>query len=166
VGSCGLFKSFGVNESVTFVFPCTTQTDRARMSKPGSSSSHPASISATEEKKPSTDSKDSKVSESRPKGFVHAVWDSLRSPPPWVTNNIRQRRSQQLLFRSCLASWATLILMLCNRSLQTLGNLCVQSNPFIMCAPLYADRNDTSLVVISGFSFLCSFLQGIRYKST
>ncbi|KAI0279079.1 hypothetical protein BGY98DRAFT_916273 [Russula aff. rugulosa BPL654] len=44
-------------------------------------------------------------------------------PPPWVITNIHQRKSQKLLFRSCLASWATLILLLSDRSLKTIGNL-------------------------------------------
>ena len=56
------------------------------------------------------------------KGFVQAIRDFIR-PPSWVISNIHQKKSQKLLFRSCLASWATLILMLTNPSLKTLGNL-------------------------------------------
>src|ERR1700677_1196604 len=87
-------------------------------------SSHPSSLS-TPEKKP-TDA--TKVSPS--KGFVHAIRDFMRIPP-WVINNIRQRKSQKLLFRSCLASWAALILLLCNQSLKTIGNLYVQAISFV-----------------------------------
>jgi hypothetical protein len=89
-------------------------------SKPDRDASHPSST--TPEKKP-TDA--TKVSHS--KGFVHAIQEFMRLPP-WVINNIRQKKSQKLLFRSCLASWAALILLLPNQSLQTIGNLYVQAN--------------------------------------
>lgn len=108
------------------------------MSRPGSSSSQPAST--TTEKKPLDVVKDVAVTDPkashRNKGFVHAVRDSI---PPWVTNNIRQRRSQQTLFRSWLASWGALILLLPNQSLKTIGNLCVQANSIasLLCR-LYA----------------------------
>jgi hypothetical protein len=124
-------------------------------------SSHPTSVSTgTPEKKP-TDATNTKASPS--KGFLHAIRDSI---PPWVITNIRQRKSQKLLFRSCLASWATLILLLCNPSLRTLGNLYVQANSLVVCDLLCVDRNNSSLVVILGYSLLCLSLQDIRYKST
>jgi len=130
-------------------------------SKPddGSSSSHPPSLS-TAEKKPTDPTK-----VTPPKGLVHAVRDFMRLPP-WVINNIRQRKSQKLLFRSCFASWAALILMLPNESLRTIGSLYVQANSFVVVLPVRADRNDPSLVVISGYCFPCSSLQDIRYKFT
>ncbi len=105
-----------------------------------------------------------RASPSPPKGFVHVVLDFIHLPP-WVINNIRQRKSQHLLFRSCLASWLALILLLANPSLRTIGNLYVQANA-IVCDLLYADRNDSLAVVISGYSFPCSSLQDIRYKFT
>lgn len=88
--------------------------------------SHPPSLSTpTPEKKPeSTDA--TKVLP--PKGFVHAIRDFV---PPWVINNICQRKSQKLLFRSCLASWATLLFLLPNQSLKTIGILYVQANSFV-----------------------------------
>jgi hypothetical protein len=90
-----------------------------------SSSPHPPSLSTTTPEKKPTDAANTKVSPS--KDFVHAIRDFMR-PPPWVINNIHKRKSQKLLFRSCLASWATLILLLCNPSLRTIGNLYVQAN--------------------------------------
>src|SRR5882762_703978 len=75
---------------------------------------------------------------SPPKGFVHAIRGFMR-PPPWVINNIHQRKSQKLLFRSCLASWAALILLLSNASLRTIGNLYVQANSLVVCDILCAD---------------------------
>ena len=128
------------------------------------STSHPSSLSATapenREKKP-TDA--AKVSP--PKGFVHDIRDFIRLPP-WVINNIRQRKSQKLLFRSCLASWAALILLLADKSLRTIGNLYVQDNSFVVYDLLCADGNNSYLVVILRYSFLCSSLQDTRYKST
>jgi hypothetical protein len=124
-------------------------------------SSHPSSRSTTTPEKKPTDA--TKVSP--PKGFVHAIRDFMRTPP-WVINNIRQRKSQRLLFRSCLASWATLILLLCNKSLRTIGNLYVQTNSFAVCDLVCADRNNLSPVGFLGCSLLCSSLQDIRYKST
>jgi hypothetical protein len=62
---------------------------------------------------------------SRTSTFVQTVWDFIR-PQPWVINNIRQRKSQKILFRSWLAGWAALIFMLPTRSLRTIGNLCVE----------------------------------------
>jgi hypothetical protein len=88
-------------------------------------SSHPSSLSSTTPEKKPTDT--TNVSPRASKGFVHAIRDFMR-PPPWVINNIHQRKSQKLLFRSCLASWAALILLLSNQSLKTIGNLCVQVN--------------------------------------
>ncbi|KAF8504549.1 hypothetical protein F5888DRAFT_759358 [Russula emetica] len=82
------------------------------------SSSHPPSLSTTKPEMKPTDA--TKVSP--PRGFVHAIRGFMR-PPPWVINNIHQRKSQKLLFRSCLASWATLILLLSNQSLKTIGTL-------------------------------------------
>ena len=130
-------------------------------SKPDRDVSHPSSLSATTPEKKPTDA--TKVS--RPKGFVHAIRGFMR-PPPWVINNIRQRKSQKLLFRSCLASWAALILLLSDQSLKTIGNLYVQANTFVVCDILRADENDSSLVGFLGYSLLCSSLQDIRYKST
>ncbi|KAI0299989.1 hypothetical protein B0F90DRAFT_1668483 [Multifurca ochricompacta] len=54
--------------------------------------------------------------------FVLAVWDFIR-PQPWVINNIRKRKSHWLLFRSWLAGWIMLFLMLPTNSLKTIGNL-------------------------------------------
>lgn len=148
---------------------CTTHDPLdigSRMSRPGSSSSQPAST--TTEKKPlDVVVTDPKPSPSPPKGFVQAVRDFI---PPWVTNNIRQRRSQQTLFRSWLASWGALILLLPTHSLQTIGNLCVKANSSAI-APLSFVRScvltgEIHLVVISGYCFLSSFLQGIRFKFT
>ncbi len=121
------------------------------------SSSHPPSLSPTTPEKKPTDA--TKVSPPK------AIRDFMR-PPPWVINNIRQRKSQKLLFRSCLASWAALILLLSNPSLKTIGNLYVQANSFIGCDLLCADMINSSLVVTLGYSLPCSSLQDIRYKST
>jgi hypothetical protein len=79
------------------------------------SKSEPSSSQASTPTKPH----DSRISH-----LAHAVWDFIR-PQPWVINNIRQRKSQKILFRSWLAGWASLILMLPNQSLQTIGNLFV-----------------------------------------
>ena len=109
--------------------PCTTDDlvdTGPRMSKPGSSSSQPASISGTTPEKEPADIVVTDSKASRPKGFVHATREFV-SIPPWVTNNIHKKRSLQTLFRSSLASWAALILLLPTHSLQTIGNLCVQA---------------------------------------
>ena len=170
-GGKGLFETpspFCSNESGHLVFsaPHRRSYSRAsRMSKPGSSSSAPATLSGTppeKHSKPAEPKVEPKVS--RPKSLVHAIWDFMHAP--WVITNIRKRRSQQLLFRSCLASWAALILILPTKSLQTYGNLCVQANSLITCALLCANRYDTSLVLISRCSCLYSSPQGIRYKYT
>ena len=124
------------------------------------SPSHPSSASTTTPEKKPTDA--TKVSPTE--GFVHAIRGFMR-PPPWVINNIRQRKSQKLPFRSCLASWVALILLLSNQSLKTIGNLYVQTNS-VVCDILCADRDNSSLVVILRYSLLCSYLQDIRYKST
>jgi hypothetical protein len=68
--------------------------------------------------------------------LVHTVWDFIR-PQPWVINNIRQRKSQKILFRSWLAGWAALIFMLPTQSLQTIGNLCVEF-VFLTYNPLHS----------------------------
>ncbi|KAF8504548.1 hypothetical protein F5888DRAFT_760893 [Russula emetica] len=94
------------------------------------SSSHPPSLSTTKPEMKPTDA--TKVSP--PRGFVHAIRGFMR-PPPWVINNIHQRKSQKLLFRSCLASWATLILLLSNQSLRTIGNLGFFGMLFSMFVP-------------------------------
>ena len=86
--------------------------------------SDPSSLSASTtppEKKP-TDHQSHATKISPSKGFVHVIRDFTHLPP-WVINNIRQRKSQKLLFRSCLASWAALILLLPKQSLKTIGNL-------------------------------------------
>ena len=123
-------------------------------------SSHPSSLSPTTPEKKPTDP--TKVSP--PKGFVHNIRNLMR-PPAWVINNIRQRKSQKLLFRSCLASWAALVLLLSNKSLKTIGNLYVQANSAVCDLPS-AYRNNSSLVVILGYLLLCLSLQDIRYKYT
>ncbi|TFK50476.1 hypothetical protein OE88DRAFT_1736022 [Heliocybe sulcata] len=42
--------------------------------------------------------------------------------PGWITQNVRSKRSLKLLFRCWLASWLAFVLLLPNKSLQTLGN--------------------------------------------
>jgi hypothetical protein len=101
----------------------------APMSKPGSSSSRPSTSATTPGERP-PNSKVSYTPES-----LRAVWDFIR-PQPWVTDNIRQRKSLIILFRSWLASCAALILMLPHRSLTTIGNLCVQSTLRRVCFAL------------------------------
>ncbi|KAN0131986.1 Protein of unknown function (DUF2422) domain containing protein [Lactarius tabidus] len=59
---------------------------------------------------------------SRASSLMHTVWDFIR-PQPWVINNLRQRKSQQLLFRSWLPACGAIILILPNTSLRTIGNL-------------------------------------------
>ncbi|KAI0300498.1 hypothetical protein B0F90DRAFT_1629671 [Multifurca ochricompacta] len=86
------------------------------MSKPELSSSQPGASNNTTAGKPST----SVVS--RASNLVHNVWDFIR-PQPWVINNIRQKKSQKLLFRSWLPGWGALILMLPGNSLRTIGTL-------------------------------------------
>jgi hypothetical protein len=111
-------------------FLCATRTTArpsTQMSKPGSSSSRPSTSATTPNEKPP----DSRVSRT-PKS-VRAVWEFIR-PQPWVINNLRQRKSQINLFRSCLASWAALVLMLPHHSLATIGNLCVQSTFRPLCS--------------------------------
>jgi len=131
------------------------------MSKPPGSQSSRPSTSATEagEKPLHPEVSPSHIPES-----VRAVWDFIR-PQPWVTNNIRKRKSQIILFRCWLAAWAVLILLLSNKSLRTIGNLCVQST-FFVGALLCAYRINTSAVLISGCSSLCSYLLVIRCKFT
>ena len=119
-----------------------------------------ASSSHLPEKKPTDPTK-----VSPPKGFVHNIRNLMR-PPAWVINNIRQRKSQKLLLRSCLASWAALVLLLSNKSLKTIGNLYVQANSFVVCDLLCDDRNNSSLVAFLGYLLLCLSLQDIRYKYT
>lgn len=63
---------------------------------------------------------------SRAPSLMHTVWDFIR-PQPWVINNLRQRKSQQLLFRSWLPACGVIIMILPNASLRTIGNLCVES---------------------------------------
>ena len=58
--------------------------------------------------------------------LVHTVWDFIR-PQPWVINNLRQRKSQKLLFRSWLPAWGALLIILPNPWLRTIGNLYVES---------------------------------------
>ncbi|KAI0002456.1 hypothetical protein BJV74DRAFT_815934 [Russula compacta] len=55
------------------------------------------------------------VSSQPKKGFL----DHL---PPWVTTNIRSKQSRRLLLRCWLASWAAFILMLPDKTLNTMGN--------------------------------------------
>jgi hypothetical protein len=119
----------GLNGSVLLTF--SAQHGRpprpsTKMSKPGSSSSRPSTSATTPGEKPP----DPRVSRT-PKS-VRAVWEFIR-PQPWVIDNIRQRKSQIILFRSCLASWAALVLMLPHQSLTTIGNLCVQSTIRRVC---------------------------------
>ncbi|KAH9067948.1 hypothetical protein EDB87DRAFT_1700654 [Lactarius vividus] len=83
------------------------------MSKPELSSSRPPVSRDAGGRVPNT---------SRASSLVHAIWDFIR-PQPWVINNIRQRRSQKLLFRSWLPGWAALIMMLPMTSLRVIGNL-------------------------------------------
>lgn len=116
-----------------FHSPCTPRTRalgrRARlMSKSESSSPQPgASTNPTGLKPPNSDV-------SRMSSLARTVWDFIR-PQPWVINNIRQRKSQKILFRSWLAGWAALIIMLPTRSLQTFGNLYVEL-AFLVCGSL------------------------------
>jgi hypothetical protein len=154
---------FCSNGSRHFVFsaPHRRPYSSAGMSKPGSPSSGPSSPPSTP---PEKHPKPVEPKVSHPKGFANAIWDFMHAP--WVITNIRKRRSQQLLFRSCLASWAALLLLLPTKSLQTYGNLYVHANSLITCALLCANRNDTSLVLISRCSCLCSSPQDIRYKYT
>ncbi|OBZ77446.1 Uncharacterized protein C57A7.05 [Grifola frondosa] len=46
-------------------------------------------------------------------------WNKL---PPWVTSNLRSRKSWKMLVRCWAASWVCLVIMLPNKSLATLGN--------------------------------------------
>ena len=126
-------------------------------------SSHPSSLSSTTSEKKPTDTTNAFPGAS--KGFVHAIRDFMR-PPPWVINNIRQRKSQKLLFRSCLASWAALILLLSNQSLKTIGNLCVHVNSIACVIPCALIGTNSSPVVILVYLPLCSSLQDIQYRST
>jgi hypothetical protein len=111
---------FCSNGSRHFVFsaPHRRPYSSAGMSKPGSPSSGPSSPPSTP---PEKHPKPVEPKVSHPKGFANAIWDFMHAP--WVITNIRKRRSQQLLFRSCLASWAALLLLLPTKSLQTYGNL-------------------------------------------
>lgn len=127
------------------------------MSKPEYSSSRPSTSGTTTGEKP-PNPKVSRTPES-----VRAVWDFIR-PQPWVINNIRQRKSQMLLFRSWLAACAVLILLLGTHSLTTIGNLCVR-HTFSVRAHC-ADAVNTSVVLISGCFSLCLSLLVIRFKCT
>jgi len=127
------------------------------MSKPEYSSSRPSTSGTTTGEKP-PNPKVSRTPES-----VRAVWDFIR-PQPWVINNIRQRKSQMLLFRSWLAACAILILLLGTHSLKTIGNLCVRYT-FSVRAHC-ADGVNTSVVLISGCFSPSSSLLVIRCKCT
>ncbi|KAI0291950.1 hypothetical protein BC826DRAFT_1020543 [Russula brevipes] len=103
------------------------------MSKPWSSSSRPSkSPTGTTDEKPQTQPEAPKAS--RIPSFVHAVCNFIR-PQPWVINNIRQRKSQKILFRSWLASVAAFILLLPHSSLRTIGNLAYFGMLFSMLLP-------------------------------
>ncbi|KAI0360638.1 hypothetical protein OH77DRAFT_1418621 [Trametes cingulata] len=49
----------------------------------------------------------------------NGLWDKL---PPWASKNLRSWKSWKLLLRCWLASWVCLVIILPNKSLQTLGN--------------------------------------------
>lgn len=83
-----------------------------RMSKPELPSTRPP------------ESHDTGARASRASSLMHAVWDFIR-PQPWVIKNLRERKSQKLLFRSWLPAWGALLIILPNPWLRTIGNLCV-----------------------------------------
>lgn len=49
--------------------------------------------------------------------------------PDWFWTNVRSRASLKKLARAWVAAWATVILMLPNASLRTMGNTCVDRCP-------------------------------------
>ncbi|KAI0254490.1 hypothetical protein BJV78DRAFT_1338541 [Lactifluus subvellereus] len=79
--------------------------------------------------------------------LARTVWDFIR-PQPWVINNIRQRKSQQILFRSWLAGWAALIFMLPTHSLQRIGNLAYFGILFSMFLPPFAPVHIYIVIVV------------------
>jgi hypothetical protein len=50
---------------------------------------------------------------------VSTLWDKL---PSWVSANLRSGKSWKLLFRCWIACFVSFIILLPNKSLQTLGN--------------------------------------------
>ncbi|KAI0266396.1 hypothetical protein BC834DRAFT_969435 [Gloeopeniophorella convolvens] len=93
-------------------------------------------------------------------GIVFALWEFFR-PQPWVINNIKLRKSQKLLFRSWLASWGALIMMLPNNSLKTIGNLSYFGMLFsVFIPPMYPVQMYIITVVQSLFGLLVGWAVG------